>query len=64
MLEKTKKYTLQPGEFKVVENPGNDETFKIEVNDIKAIVDREFDNANKDKENVYGQTVTVRYDAT
>lgn len=61
---KDKEYTLQPSEFKVVENPGNDETFKIEVNDIKAIVDREFDNANKDKENVYGQTVTVRYDAT
>lgn len=61
--DKTKSYTLAASEFRVIENPGNDETFKVEVQDMKAIVDREFNQMNKLKENVYNQEVTLRYDA-
>ena len=61
--DKNKEYTLKPSEFSVIENPGDGETFKIEVRDIKAIVDREFDQMNDLKENIYNQQVTVRYDA-
>ena len=60
----TKSYTLKSNEFNVVENPGNGETFKVEITDIKSIVDREFNNINALGENEYGQTVVLRYDAT
>ena len=60
----TKSYTLKSNEFNVVENPGNGETFKVEITDIKAIVDREFNNKNALGENEYGQKVILRYDAT
>ena len=61
---KNKSYTLNPGEFNIVENPGNGETFKVEILDLKAIVDREFNNKNALGENEYGQNVILRYDAT
>ena len=61
---KNKSYTLNPGEFNIVENPGNGETFKVEITDLKAIVDREFNNKNSLGENEYGQKVILRYDAT
>lgn len=59
-----KSYTLSPNEFTIVENPGNGETFKVEIQDLKLIVDREFNNKNNDGENVYGQTVELLYNAT
>lgn len=59
-----KTYTLQNSEFKVILNPGNGETFKVEIKDIKAIVDREFNKKNSLGENVYGQKVTLTYNAT
>lgn len=59
-----KMYELAKEEFQVITNPGNGETFKVEVQDIKAIVDREFDQKNALDENVYGQKVVLRYDAT
>ena len=53
-----KSYTLQNSEFNVVENPGKDETFKVEIVDLKAIVDREFNNKNDLNENVaYGSYI-------
>ena len=55
--DSSKSYTLSKQEFEVVENPGNGETFQVKVQDIKAIVDREF--AGKG----YGQSVILRYDA-
>lgn len=61
---KNKSYTLNKSEFNVVENPGNGETFKVEITDLKAIVDREFNNKNALGENEYGQNVILRYDAT
>ncbi|WP_338631253.1 isopeptide-forming domain-containing fimbrial protein [Clostridium baratii] len=62
--ENGKEYTLQNNEFNVIENPGNGETFKVEIRDIKAIVDREFNNKNALGENIYGQKVTLSYNAT
>lgn len=58
-----KKYDLKTTEFQVIRNPGNGETFRVQINDLKAIVDREFDQMNSLGENVYGQTVVLRYDA-
>lgn len=45
------------------ENPGNEETFRVEIQDLKAIVDREFNQKNVENENVYGQEIVLRYDA-
>lgn len=59
----SKTYTLQANEYQILENNGED-TFKIEINDLKAIVDREFNQMNADRENVYGQKITVTYNAT
>lgn len=61
--DETKSYTLTDNEFKVTENV-DDETFQVEVDDIKAIVDKQFPNKNSDYENVYGQKVTLTYNAT
>lgn len=59
----SKSYTLLGNEYQVLENNGED-TFKIEIQDLKAIVDREFNQMNDDHENVYGQKITVSYNAT
>lgn len=58
-----KEYQLQKGEYEVLLNPESDVTFRIEVDDMKAIVDREFNQLNEKKENIYGQKVMVSYDA-
>lgn len=60
----SKYYTLGRDEFQVFTNPGNEETFKIEIKDLKLIVDREFDRKNAMNENVYGQKVVLTYEAT
>lgn len=57
-----KTYKLSPNEYSVLENEDS-ETFKIVVNDLKAIVDREFDELNALGENEYGQKITVKYNA-
>ncbi len=59
----TEEYTLAESEFTVIENPDQDTTFKVEISDIKAIVDREFPDFDEYGHNTYGQTVTVTYDA-
>lgn len=59
-----KTYTLQGNEYVVNTSPAIGDTFNVEIQDIKAIVDREFDNKNALNENIYGQTVELRYDAT
>lgn len=61
--ESGKNYELKKSEFTVNTSPGNGETFQVEIKDIKAIVDREFDNKNNLNENVYGQEVVLRYNA-
>ena len=57
-----KTYKLSLNEYSVLENEDG-ETFKIVVNDLKAIVDREFDELNALDENEYGQKITVKYNA-
>lgn len=57
-----KVYKLSPNEYSVLENEDG-ETFKIVVNDLKVIVDREFDELNALGENEYGQKITVKYNA-
>lgn len=68
-----KEYTLQSDEFTVTENPTSDETFKVGIQDLKKIVDKQFNDygiprSNEDpwnmSEYVYGQTIVLRYDAT
>lgn len=60
----SKEYTLQKSEFSVITDPDESEdTFQVEIKDIKAIVDREFNQMNGEGENLYGQTVVLRYDA-
>lgn len=60
----TKDYTLTAQEFVVTENVDG-ETFKAEIADLKAIVDREFAEIDAETgKQVYGQTVTVTYNAT
>lgn len=56
-------YTLGNEEFKVVTNPEEEETFRVEIKDLKAIVDREFNHKNAQNENVYGQKVILTYEA-
>ena len=59
-----KTYTLSPSEFIVDDSGIMNETFIVTVNDIKAIIDREFNNKNVDGDNVYGQAVKVTYNAS
>lgn len=59
---KIKSYKLTEDEYDVTENTDG-ETFKIEVENIKSIVDREFNRMNDLKENVYGQSVVLTYNA-
>lgn len=53
-------YQVKPEEYKLITDEVDD-TFVIEITDVKAIVDREFPNQNENSENVYGQAVTVHY---
>lgn len=60
----SKTYTLKTSEFNILEDLEN-VTFKIEISDLKAIVDREFpEGMNAEHENIYNQGITVRYNAT
>ena len=59
-----KTYQLKESEYNVITNPQNRETFVIEIQDLKKIVDAQFPNMNGDKENVYGQTITLNFEAT
>lgn len=61
---KDKTYALKESEYLVTTEGIGDETFHVIVNDIKAIVDREFDQMNDLGENVYGQSVLLTYNAT
>ena len=59
-----KSYTLKSSEFMVEENISG-ETFRISIPDLKKIVDTQFpEGLNDNNENVYGQLVTLTYNAT
>lgn len=59
----TKDYTVVPSEYTLEENTDGN-TFKVSIDDLKAIVDREFNNIDELKHNEYGQTITLTYNAT
>ena len=62
-----KSYKLKDDEYVLTEKPqdGSGDTFKVEVMDIKKIVDREFNKMNNNQENDYtGLTVTLKCEAT
>lgn len=63
-----KNYTVKDSEYNVITSGAGLEegdTFKIEITDIKKIIDREFNNMDNDKHNDYsGMTVTLTYNAT
>lgn len=61
---KAKTYLLKDGEYTIVTPGAGDETFQIVVQDIKAVVDREFNQMDDLGENVYGQSVLLTYNAT
>ncbi len=58
-----KVYVLNANEFQVTCNDVN-HTFAVVIQDIKAIVDREYGSVADDGEYQYGQSVTVEYLAT
>lgn len=58
-----KQYTLLETEFHLTTD-SVDNTFKIEIEDMKGIIDREFACEDKNNENIYGQKVTVNYKTT
>ena len=65
--EESKTYTLNPEEFQVNVIKSDEETFEIAIDDIKAIIDREFPNFNDKEpagENEYNQSVVVTYTGT
>ncbi len=63
MLDGSEKtYVLSNDEF-LVNTEVENETFVVSITDIKKIVDREFNQVNERKENVYGQVVTLTYKA-
>ena len=60
----TKTYTLKNNEFAINTDVGED-TFNVTINDLKSIVDRQFSEGfNNLKENAYGQTIHLSYNAT
>lgn len=59
-----KTYKLKDSEYNVITETNTDDTFVIEITDLKKIVDKQFPNMNSDRENVYGQTITLNYEAT
>ena len=64
IMKNDKTYTLDKSEFTITENAGED-TFRIEIADLKAIVDRQFpEGMNNNNENEYGQDIEVTYNAT
>ncbi len=57
-----KNYILSEEEFHLIAGSA-DNTFTVEIEDLKVLVDREFDNRNVDQENIYGQKIQVTYKA-
>ncbi len=56
-------YSLKSNEYQLIRNESNN-SFTIEIQDIKAIVDREYGKDTSTGQGVYGQSVIVLYKAT
>lgn len=60
-----KHYILSEDEYQVITELGEDTIFKIEIGNLKRIVDREWaEELNSDREASYGQQIIVTYNAT
>ena len=59
----SKQYTFPETEYVLTTDSVNN-TFKIEIKDIKAIIDHEFHNCDENGENLYGQDIQVVFKAT
>lgn len=59
----TKDYTLKSGEYEVVTPGTGGDSFLIMIKDLKAVVDREFNQMDDLGQNTYGQSVILTYDA-
>ena len=57
-----KTYTLSEEEFQLHTDLA-DTTFRVEIKNLKALIDREFPNQNDKQENSHGQTIAVKYQA-
>lgn len=65
IFDEAKHYILSEDEYKVISEPDEDISFKIEINNLKRIVDREWaEELNGDREASYGQQIIVTYNAT
>lgn len=56
-------YVLEQEEINLIEHNTQDETFQVEITDVKEIIDREFYQNTEEKERSYGQTIELTYDA-
>lgn len=65
ILDSTKAYTykLLDEEYTIKENLENGESFVVEIEDLKKIVDREFSEQGVSQESIYGQQVVLTYQA-
>lgn len=59
----SKQYTIPETEYVLAADSANN-TFDIEIENIKEIIDREFDNLDENKENLYGQEIQLLFKAT
>ncbi len=60
-----KHYILSEDEYSVITEPDEDTTFKIEISNLKRIIDREWsEELNSNREAPYGQQIIVTYNAT
>lgn len=60
-----KTYVLDNNEYSVEDlPPESNMRFKVEIKDLKAIIDREFDCIDADGENIYSQQINLTYAAT
>lgn len=60
-----KHYILSEDEYRVIDEPDKDTSFKIEISNLKRILDREWaEELNGNREASYGQQIIVTYNAT
>lgn len=65
IFDEAKHYFLSAEEYKVISNLDEDTSFKIEISNLKRIVDREWsEELNGNREASYGQQIIVTYNAT
>ena len=65
IFDEAKHYILSEDEYMVISEPDKDTSFKIEISNLKRILDREWaEELNGNREASYGQQIIVTYNAT